>query len=57
MLRVLRNGRSYSYNFRNIGRKTPVLESLFNKVADHQACNFIKNRLQRRRFPVIIAKL
>ena len=57
MLRILKNGRSCSYNFRNIGRKTPVLESLFNKVTGHQACDFTKNRLQRRRFPVIIAKL
>ena len=28
--------------FRKFYRKTPVLESLFNKVADLQACNFIK---------------
>ena len=27
-------------------KKTPVLESLFNKVADLKACNFIKKRLQ-----------
>ena len=36
--------------------KSPVLESVFNKVAGLQACNFIKNRLQHRRFPVSIAK-
>ena len=39
--------------FRNIHRKTPVLESLFNKEA---ACNFIKNRLQQRSFPLNIAE-
>ena len=36
--------------------KTLVLESLFNKHAGLQACNFIKNRLQHRCFPVDIAK-
>ena len=39
-----------------IHRKTPVLESLFNKAARPQECNFIKNRLQNRRFPVKFAK-
>ena len=34
----------------------PVLESLFNKAAALQVCNFIKKRLQHRCFPVIIAK-
>ena len=29
-----------------------VLESLFKKVANLQACNFIKKNLQHRRFPV-----
>ena len=33
-----------------------MLESLFNKVASLQACNFIKKRLQYRCFPVNIAK-
>ena len=38
-------------------RKTPVLESLFNKVAVLQACNFIKKRLlQHWCFPVKFAK-
>ena len=32
--------------------KTPVLESLFNKVAGRQACNFIKNRLENSFFSV-----
>ena len=39
--------------FRNIHRKTPVLESLFNKEA---ACNFIKKRLQQRSFPLNIVE-
>ena len=30
----------------------PMLESLFNKVAGLKACNFIKNGLQHRYFPV-----
>ena len=38
-----------------IDRKTPVLESLFTKVAGLQGCNFIKKRLQHRRFPVKFA--
>ena len=37
-------------------RKTPVLESPFNKVAGLKVCNFMIKRLQRRRFPVNIAK-
>ena len=36
----------------NTQRKTPVVESLFNKVADLQAF-----RLQHRCFPVNIAKI
>ena len=36
--------------------ETPVLESLFNKAAGLQVCNFIKKRLQHRCFPVIIAE-
>ena len=35
----------------NIHRKTPLLDSLFNKVAGPQTCNFIKKWLQHRRFP------
>ena len=45
-----------SYEFRNVHRKTPTLESLFNKDAGLQACNFIKKRLKRRCFPVNIAE-
>ena len=37
-------------------QKTPVLESLFEKVAGLKACNFIKKRPQHRCFPVNIAK-
>ena len=51
--------KSSSEKFHNFHRKTPVLdilESIFNKVAVLQGCNFIKNRLQRRCFPVNIAK-
>ena len=33
-----------------------VLESLFDKVADLQACNFIEKRLQQMHFPVKFAK-
>ena len=40
-----------SYNICNIHRKTPVLESLFNKVAALKACNFIKKRLHYKCFP------
>ena len=45
-----------SKKFRSINRKTPVLESLFKEVAGLQACNFIKNRIQHRCFPVNITK-
>ena len=31
-----------SYEFRNIYRKTPVLESFINKAAGLKDCNFIK---------------
>ena len=33
-----------------------MLESLFDKVAKVQACNFIKKTLKHKRFPVNIAK-
>ena len=45
-----------SYKFHKFHRKTPVLESLFNKVAAPQACNFIKKRLLHRCFPVKFVK-
>ena len=37
-------------------QKTPVLESLFNKIAGLKACSFIKKRLQYKCFPVNTAK-
>ena len=40
----------------NIHRKTPVLESLFDRVVGLQACNFIKKRHQHRCFSVNIVK-
>ena len=45
-----------SSKFRKMYRKTPVPESLFDKVADHQACKFIKNRYQHRYFNVNFTK-
>ena len=36
--------------------EAPLFESLFNKAAPFQVCNFIKKKLQLMRFPVIIAK-
>ena len=41
-----------SYEFQNIHRKTPVLESFFNNGTG----KFIKKRLQNRCFPMNIAK-
>ena len=35
---------------------TPVLESLLNKFASLQICNFIKKRLQHRCFPMKFAR-
>ena len=43
-------------NFAILTRKTPVFESLLNKVARLEACHFIRKRLQYRCFPVNIAK-
>ena len=40
--------------FRNIHKKAPVLESLFNKSL--KACNFSKKRIRHRCFPVNTAK-
>ena len=42
--------------FHNIHRKTPALESLFNKVAGLMTWNLPKKRLQHRGFPVNITK-
>ena len=35
----------------------PVLESLFDKVAEIEICDFIKKILQHRCFPVKFAKV
>ena len=45
-----------SSKFCNIQRKTPELDSLFNKVASLEACDLIKKRLQLSCFPLNIAK-
>ena len=37
-------------------KKTPVLESLFNKVAGLRPCNLIKNGIRHRCFPVKLSK-
>ena len=42
--------------FRNVHRKTSVLDSLFNEFTGLKSCNFIKKRLQYMCFPVNIAK-
>ena len=42
--------------FAKFPRKTPVLESLFNKIAGLEAYDFIKKTLQHRCFPVKLAK-
>ena len=39
-------------NFANFTDKILVLETLFKKVSDIQACNVTKKRLQHRWFPV-----
>ena len=38
-------------------RKTSVLESLSNKIADLKAQNLLKKRLRHRCFPVYVAKV
>ena len=42
--------------FLKISQENTVLESLLNKAAGLQACNFIKRRLQHRHFPVKFGK-
>ena len=51
---VLQN--TCSWKFRKFHRKTPLLESVFKKVADPQACNFVKKRLHHRCYLVKSAK-
>ena len=43
-------------NFANFAGKIYVLDSLFKKTSDPQACKFVKKRLQNRYFPVKLAK-
>ena len=45
------------FKSRNIPRKTPMLESLFDKVAGLRDYNFIEKILQHKCFPVNIAKV
>ena len=52
---VLQN-RSFQ-KFRKTYKKTPLPEFLSDKVVQHQACNFIKKRLQFRCFTVNFAKV
>ena len=47
---------SFADIFRNVHRKTSVLESFCSKYGELKACNFIKKRLQHRCFPVKFAK-
>ena len=51
---VLQN--NCSWKIRKFNRKTLVSESLFNKVAGLEACDFIKKRLPHKYFPVKFAK-
>ena len=46
----------FSYKFRKIHRKTPVPESLFNKVAVLRPATLLKKRLWYRCFPVNFVK-
>ena len=55
MMRILKNGWSCSYNFRNIGRKTPVLESLFNIKLQALCWSLFLIKLQALR-PVTLLK-
>ena len=45
-----------SEEFRNIHKKTAVLESYFKKIAYLKVCNFLKKGAKHRCFPVNIAK-
>ena len=51
---VLQN--TFSQKFRKFHRKTPVLESIFNKLTGLHACNFIKKDSKYRSFPVKLTK-
>ena len=43
-------------NFCKIHRKTPLMESVFNKAVDLKAWKFIKKKLQRRYFAYFLEK-
>ena len=43
------------FKFCKVNRKTPVLESLFDRVAGLKACSVIEKKLQHRCFPVKFA--
>ena len=45
-----------NYNFWKVHKKTPVLESLFDKVARHQRVNLLKRTLKQRCFHVNFGK-
>ena len=55
-LKWSRKDKSSQRRLFNIHGKTPVLVSLFNKVLGLKAGSVIEKRLQRRCFPVNIAK-
>ena len=44
------------FQFRNIHRKTPVLQCPFDRFSGFKTCNFPKKGLRLRCFPVNIAK-
>ena len=46
-----------SYKFRNIRKKTPALETFFNKDAGLRPETLLKKTLQQRCFPVKIGKI
>ena len=43
--------------FRNIQRKTPMLESLFNKAAGLKSCNFVKKKALAHMFSCEYCKI
>ena len=55
-LRALMSVKKVFLEFRKIHRKTPVPESLFNKVAGLRPATLLKKRLWHRCFPVNFAK-
>ena len=53
---VCRCSSKYLFLKINFYRKATVLESVFNKIAGLQVCNFVKKRLQHRCYLVKFAK-